>query len=108
MPHQVEICAVVAGYVLCAVRKLLAAGEQLFQIAEATRHGLATRIDDLRVWQHEMDKPNMAKVIEHLIDKQPLAPAVGARVSQVALAEPSPVFRGKMRKQGRITRIFRI
>jgi hypothetical protein len=44
--HQLEIRPVVARDVLDVVGELLPTGKQLFQVAEAARHGLAADIDD--------------------------------------------------------------
>ena len=54
-----------AGNILDAISELLATREQPLQVAKATRHGLAPHIDDLRIWQHEMDQTDVAKVIRH-------------------------------------------
>ena len=93
MSHQLEIGTVVASDVLNAVGELLPSGKQLLQIAEAARHGLSPHVNDFGVRHHEMDEPDVEEVVRHLVDEEWLIAAIGARVGQVALAEPAEIFR---------------
>jgi hypothetical protein len=47
---------IVAGDVIDAIGELLPRGEQLLEIAEAARHGIPSGIDNLGVWQHQVDE----------------------------------------------------
>ena len=88
---------VVAGQVFEAVGELLAAREQLLEVAEAAGHRLAPCVDDLRVRQHQVDQADVAIVVRHLVDEERrAAAAVVPRVADVGFAEfpefvlPSP------------------
>src|SRR6185312_15095816 len=63
--HQAHVGLVVAADVIEAVGELLPAGEELFEIAEAAGHRLTARIDDRRVWQNEMQQPDVPEVVRH-------------------------------------------
>src|SRR5262249_47498241 len=87
MSHQFEINRVEAGDVLNAVSKVLTAGEQLLQIAEAACHGLASYIDDFRVRQNQVNEANVAEIIRHFIGEEQLVSTIGAGITQVAFAK---------------------
>jgi hypothetical protein len=59
---------------------LLPRGEQLLVVAEAAREGVSARIDDLGVGQDQMNQPEVAKIIRHLVDEEGLARAVQAGI----------------------------
>src|SRR5262249_7270182 len=103
--HQLEIGPVVAGDVLDTIGKLLSTRKQLLQIAEAAGHGLASRVNDPGVRQHEMDQPNVSKVVGHFVDEERSIPAISACVADVSLAEFAEIFRAKFGKNTWIVRI---
>ncbi len=78
--HELHVRAVVTANVLQAVGELLSRGVELLDVAEATGHGLAARVDDPRFRKDQMDQTQMPEVVRHLVDEERLADAVDARV----------------------------
>src|SRR5450631_4088409 len=59
MLHQVQIGPVISRDIFDAVGELLSGGEELLEVAEATGHRLAPRVDDPGVGQHQVDEAEM-------------------------------------------------
>src|SRR5580658_11015272 len=76
--HELEVGAVVARDVVDAIGELLALREQLLEIAEAAGHRLAPCIDDAGIRQHQVDEPEVAEVVRHLVDEERSAGAIDA------------------------------
>src|ERR1700686_1988803 len=102
--HQLDVGAVVASYVLEAVSELLACREQLLEVAEAAGHRLATRVDDFRVRQDQVDQAEVPEVVRHLVDEEGLAGAEHPRVLGVLLAEGPQLIRVEPRQHRRVAR----
>src|SRR5271154_678913 len=60
VPHELKIIAVLVRNVPDAVTELLAAREQLLEVAEAAGHGFAPSVDDFRIRQHQVDEADVA------------------------------------------------
>jgi hypothetical protein len=73
VPHELNIAPIVTADVIEAVGKLLTASEKLLEITKAAGHRLASRVDDLRVWQNEVNEANMAEVVWHFVDEERLS-----------------------------------
>src|SRR5579872_7490237 len=86
--HQLKIGPVVAGDILDATGELLPTGKQLLQVAETARHRFAPHVDDFGVRHHEMDQPDVAEVVRHLVDEEWLMPTVSARVRPSSSGTP--------------------
>jgi hypothetical protein len=86
MLHEFQVAAVVAREELQVVAELLACGEKLLEVREAASRGLAARIDDLRVRQHQVDQPNVANIIGILSMKKG-APAFELRTARARRRE---------------------
>src|ERR1700674_1546620 len=67
--HELDVSAVITADVLKAVSELLARGEQLLEVAEAAGHRLAPSVDYSRVWQDQVDQPDVPEVVRHLVDE---------------------------------------
>ncbi len=80
MLHQRHIIGVIAADFFQAIGKFLALREKLFEAGKTTIHRVAPRIDDFRIRQDEMDKPDMAEIIRHFIGKERSALAVQPRL----------------------------
>src|SRR5262249_49925348 len=106
MSHELEIGPVIAGDILDAVGELLAVGEQLPQVAETTCHRIAADVDDPGVRQHEMDKPDVAEVVRHLVDEEWLSMTVGTCVGDVTLSKLAECFGRKFGQNSRISIII--
>ena len=85
--HQLEVRAVVARDVFQAVGEHLALGEQLLEVAEAAGHGVAARVDDPGVRQHQMNQTDVPEVVRHLVDEVGLIGAIDAGIAQVFLTQ---------------------
>ena len=85
-----------------------AAGEELLQVAEATGHRLTSHVDDFGVWQHQMDEPNMPKIVWHFIDEERLVPAIGPRIFHVALPKRAEFVNAKIGEHFRIARGYKV
>src|SRR5262249_11240505 len=101
--HELEIGPVIPGDILDAVGELLALGEQLPQVANAARHGIAPHVDDPGVRQHEMDESDVMKVVGHFVDKEWLSTTVSTRVRDVPLAKRANLLGRKFGKKLRVT-----
>src|ERR1700681_964113 len=105
--HQLDVGAVVPSDVLEAVSELLACSEQLLEVAEAAGHRFATRVDDFRVRQDQVDQAEVPEVVWHLVDEERLARAEHPRVLEVLLAEGPQLIRAELRQHARVVR-FRL
>ena len=85
MGHEIHIISIVASDLFKSVCELLAFGEKLLKARKTTGHGMAASIDNFRIGQNEMDEPNMAKIIGHLVDKIRRPLPVGRRRSVLPL-----------------------
>ncbi len=113
VPHELHIAAVVPRYVVHAVRKLLARGKQLLEIAEATGHRLAARVDDPGVGQDQVNEPDVAEVVRHLVDearreRTTLARTIDAGVGDILLAKAAQCIRLEGVEHGRVAWIHGI
>src|SRR3984893_16566726 len=91
--HELEVRTVVTRNVIYAVSELLAIREQLLEVAEATRHRLATRIDDARVGQHQVNQTDVPEVVWHLVDEKRPPASVDSRAGQIFLSKLAAVLR---------------
>src|SRR5258708_15272414 len=105
MIHQRKVGSIVARDVLDAVGKLLTGGKQLLEIAEAAGHGLAARVDDPGVRQHQMNQADVPEVVRHLVDEEGLIGAVDARFAQVLLTQAQKLLGTQVPQHSRIARI---
>ena len=83
--HEFNIAPIIAAYVVKTVRKLLTAGEKLLEITEATSHRLASRVDDLRIRQNEVNETDVAEVVRHFVDEERLPRPKNLRFVDVVL-----------------------
>src|SRR5258708_26782398 len=106
--HELDIAPVITADVVKTVRELLTAGEKLLEIAEAAGHGLAPRVDDLRVGQNEVNEADMAEVVRHLVDEERLPRSQYLRIGDVLLTETPQLLCVQLGQYGRISgsRIF--
>ena len=70
MVHQAHIVQIVLSNVLLIVAEHLPFCEQLLEAREAAGHGVPACINDFGIGQHELDEPNVAEVVGHLVDKE--------------------------------------
>src|SRR5215475_4333535 len=104
MAHQLQIAPVVARYAFHAVAEVLAAREQLLEVAEAARHRLAPHVDDPCLRQHEVYEADVLKVVRHLVDEVGPTRPVAPRAVQVALPEPAKVLALHFGQHSRVAR----
>src|SRR5258708_3354902 len=103
--HQLKVGSIIARDVIDAVRKLLTRCKQLLEIAETASHGLAARVDDPGVRQHQMNQTDVPEVVRHLVDKERPIGAVDVRIAQVLLAQAKQLLGTQIRQHTRIARI---
>src|SRR6267142_1187936 len=107
MRHQLDVSAVVPSDVLEAVSELLACGEQLLEVAEAAGHRFATRVDEFRVGQDQVDEPDVAEVVRHLVDEKRLGGAEHPRVLEVLFPGSPQLLCAELHEHPRVAR-FRL
>ncbi len=108
MRHQIEIGSIVAGDVGDAIGEFLPLREELFQVAHAAGHRLPPRIDDPRVGKHQVNKPDMAEIIGHLVDETRPAGAVRFRVAEVFFRKAGEDVGRQVGQNAGISRIVQI
>ncbi len=100
-----KIRAVVTGDEFQVVAEVLAAGIELFEIAETAGHRFPAHVDDLGVRQHQVKETDVAEIVGHLVDEKPrgrLLHPVALGLAQVALAEFEEVLRLKVAQRAGI------
>src|SRR6476646_4729112 len=82
--HQNHAAGVVPAEIVETIGKLLAAREMVAEIREAARHRIAADLDHFRIWQNEMNEPDMQEIVRHLVhEMRPPLSAVNARTLQI-------------------------
>src|SRR6478735_7790345 len=88
MGQEIDVVAVVVADIFKAVGKVLTAREMLLEPGKAATERMASRVDDLRIRQDEVNQPDVCKVIGHLIDEERgLSLALDPSLLQVTLAQ---------------------
>jgi hypothetical protein len=90
--HELNIAPIVTADIIEAVGKLLTASEKLLEITKAAGHCLASRVDDFRVWQNEVNEANMAEIVRHFVDEERLPLSKHLRIGDVFLTETPQLF----------------
>ena len=103
--HQPHIVEVVLGNIFLVVAEHLSFCEQLLEAREAAGHGVPACINNLGIGQHELDQPDVAEVVGHLIDKEGRAHPVHLCIANEFFAQCRELLR---RQICQIERIFLI
>ena len=105
MVHQFDVVGVIAANLSKTVGELLTFREQLLEAGKTAIHGRPSRIDNLCIRQHQVDEPDVAEVIRHLVDKEGRALPVNPRILDECFAEIAQLFGTEVMQDGRIKRL---